>query len=196
MKKFYPRIKICVSGAAAGESLKLSKKSAVALGRAVARAGAILTTGATTGLPAYAAAGAKKAGGMVFGFSPASTKGEHTRKYRLPLANMDTVIFTGSGYAGRNLILTRSSDAVIIVGGRVGTLNEFTVAFEDRKVIGVLEGSGGITGEIRDILNIAKKGKKHVLFDANADNLVKRVIKEVAVTDRHYHDKRRQKEDQ
>ena len=195
MKKFKPRFKICVSGAAAGESMKLSKKSAEAVGSAVARAGAILTTGATTGLPAYAATGAKKAGGMVFGFSPASTKGEHTRKYRLPLTDMDAVIFTGSGYAGRNLILTRSSDAVIIVGGRIGTLNEFTIAFEDRKVIGVLEGSGGITLELKDILNIAKKGKKHVLFDADPAKLVKRVIKEVIFAERHYHDKRRQKED-
>ncbi|MCL5435853.1 MAG: LOG family protein [Patescibacteria group bacterium] len=195
MTKFKPRIKICVSGAAAGESLKISKKLAEAVGRSVARSGAILTTGATTGLPACAAQGAKKAGGTVFGFSPASTKGEHARKYRLPLSNMDAVIFTGSGYAGRNLILTRSSDAVIILGGRIGTLNEFTIAFEDRKVIGILEGSGGITQELRDILDIAKKGKKHVLFDSDPDRLVKRVIKEVAVTDRHYHDKQRQRED-
>lgn len=195
MTEYKPRIKICVSGAAAGESLKISKKLASAVGRAVVKAGAILTTGATTGLPAYAAAGAKKAGGTVFGFSPASTKGEHTRKYRLPLSNMDAVIFTGSGYAGRNLILTRSSDAVIILGGRIGTLNEFTIAFEDRKVIGILEGSGGITQELRDILAIAKKGKKHVLFDSDPDRLVKRVIKEIAVADHHYHDKRRLRED-
>jgi len=195
MKKFKPKIKICVSGAAAGESLKLSKKSAEAVGGAVARAGAILTTGATTGLPAHAAIGAKKAGGTVFGFSPASTKGEHTRKYRLPLTDMDVVVFTGSGYAGRNLILTRSSDAVIIVGGRIGTLNEFTIAFEDRKVIGVLEGSGGITSELKDILNVAKKGKKHVLFDTDPQRLVTRVIKEIKLADGHYHDKRRQKED-
>jgi uncharacterized protein (TIGR00725 family) len=195
MTRFKPRVKICVSGAAAGASVKIAKKLAEEVGLSVAKAGAILMTGATTGLPAYAAAGAKKAGGTVFGFSPASTKGEHIRKYRLPLANMDAVIFTGAGYAGRNLILTRSSDAVIILGGRIGTLNEFTIAFEDRKVIGIVDGSGGITQELRDILNIAKKGKKYVLFDDNPSRLVRRVIKEVSVADRHYHDKRRQGED-
>lgn len=195
MKKFQPKVKICVSGAAAGESIKVSKRSAEALGRAIVRAGAILMTGATTGLPAYAAAGAKSAGGVVFGFSPAATKGEHTRKYRLPLSNMDAVIFTGSGYAGRNLILTRSSDAVIIVGGRIGTLNEFTIAFEDRKVIGVLEGSGGITAELRDILAVARKGKRHVLFDSDPARLIKKVMAEIAIVDGHYHERRRQKED-
>lgn len=189
MKKFKAKYRICVSGAAAGESLIQSAKRAEEVGREVAKSGAILMTGATTGLPFYASRGAKKARGLVFGFSPASTKFEHTRKYRLPLDYQDVIVYTGSGYAGRNLILTRSSDAVIIIGGRIGTLNEFTVAFEDRKVIGVLDQSGGITQEIRDILDIAKKGKKHVIFDSHPGRLVKRVIEEIKLSDKHNHAK-------
>ena len=53
---------------------------------------------------------------------------------------MDLIMYTGSGYSGRNLQLTRTSDAVIVGCGRIGTLNEFTIAFEDNKPIGVLEG--------------------------------------------------------
>lgn len=175
--KFKERFKICVSGAAAGECLNLAtKRKAEAVGREVAKSAAILTTGATTGLPYFAARGAKLAGGMVFGFSPAATRNEHVRKYRLPVDYADVIVYTGSGYAGRNLILTRSSDAVITVCGRIGTLNEFTVAYEDKKVIGVLDHSGGITGELDDILRIGKRGRQMIIFESDPKKLVEQVI--------------------
>ena len=79
------------------------------------------------------------------------------KRYQLPVNYLDLIVYTGFGYSGRNLILTRSADAVIIICGRIGTLNEFTVAFEDRKPIGVLEESGGMADEIEDI--IVKTGK-------------------------------------
>lgn len=187
MKNSQHRYKICVSGAAAGPSINKSRKQAELIGSEIAKRGAILTSGATTGLPYYAAVGAKKAGGMVFGFSPATTEGEHVRKYRLPLQYMDVITYTGSGYAGRNLILTRSSDAVIVVGGRIGTLNEFTVAFEDKKVIGILENSGGITGELRDILRVAKKGGPEIIFNPDPKTLVSKVISAITREKRHKH---------
>ena len=157
-------VKLCVSGAAQGDCIGLAGDKAIAIGRAIARRGAILTHGATTGIPLLAAKGSKLAGGTCIGFSPAATVAEHTRKFRLPLQYRDIIIFTGAGYAARNLLLTRSSDAVIIVCGRIGTLNEFTVAFEDKKVIGILDQSGGITEEIKHILKAAKRGRRHIIF--------------------------------
>lgn len=185
---YKPTYKIAVSGAAAGDTLTAStKRKARALGRAIAKAKAVLTTGATTGLPTEASRGAKEAGGVVFGFSPATTKSEHVRKYKLPINNMDVVVFTGNGYAGRNLILTRSSDAVIVIGGRIGTLNEFTIAYEDKKVIGVLEDSGGMSDELREILDIGKRGRRHVVFDTDPNQLVKKVILELGKAEKHNH---------
>lgn len=181
------RLKICVSGAAQGDCIESAGDQAVAIGRALAQRGVILTHGATTGVPHLAAKGCKLAGGTVIGFSPAATPLEHTRKYRLPLQYSDVVIFTGSGYAARNLLLTRASDAVIIVCGRIGTLNEFTVAFEDKKVIGVLENSGGITEEIEHILKAAKRGRRHIVFDPNPVRLVNKVIQEIKRAARHAH---------
>lgn len=185
--RYTPRLKICVSGAAQGECLQLAGSKAEAIGRTIAQRGAILTHGATTGIPWLAARGCKRAGGSTIGFSPASTAMEHARKYRLPLDFSDIIVFTGSGYAGRNLILTRSSDAVIIVCGRIGTLNEFTIAFEDKKVIGVLENSGGITAEIDDILRAAKRGRMHIVFDHDPVRLVSKVIQEIKRSGRHAH---------
>ncbi|PIS05340.1 MAG: hypothetical protein COT81_01655 [Candidatus Buchananbacteria bacterium CG10_big_fil_rev_8_21_14_0_10_42_9] len=176
---FRPKLKICVSGAAAGECVRFGKDKAYDVGKAIAEQGAIIVTGATKGIPTHAAKGAKEAGGFSIGFSPAATEAEHLRSYRLPMEYLDMVVFTGFNYAGRNLLLTRASDAVITVCGRIGTLNEFTVAFEDNKVQGVLLGSGGITTEIEHILNVAKRGFGKVIFDTDPERLVRKVVKAI-----------------
>ena len=168
--------KICVSGAAAGSCTIDAKDKAKEIGRAIAKEGAVLMTGATTGIPYFAAQGMKEIGGLSVGLSPAATVKEHVNKYRLPTENFDLIIYTGTGYAGRNLLLTRASDAVIIVCGRIGTLNEFTIAFEDKKIIGVLVGSGGITNELPDILNVSNRGTGHIIYDTSPDRLVKKII--------------------
>lgn len=175
---------IAVSGAAAGETIKKARKKAEELGKTIAEHGAVLITGATSGLPDYAARGAKKAGGTVIGFSPASTRSSHRKTYKLPVDYMDVIVYTGFEYAGRNLLLARSGDAVIVVGGRIGTLNEFTVAFEDNRLIGVLLGSGGISDEIQHIINIAKRGPGNILYDKDPKKLVERIIHELKRTQR------------
>ncbi|MAG45077.1 hypothetical protein CL633_04285 [bacterium] len=168
--------KIAVSGAASSSHAKKAEKISVSIGQAVAQAGCILVTGATSGVPYYSAQGAKKAGGTVIGFSPAATKRDHVKSYRLPLDYHDIVVYTGFDYAGRNLIMTRSADAVIVVSGRIGTLNEFTIAFEDRKIIGVLINSGGIADEISGIVSRAKRGSGNIIYDSDPVKLIKRIV--------------------
>src|SRR5262245_39150622 len=92
---------ICVSGAASGQTVEEDKNLAMRLGAAIARRGHIVTTGATVGLPFYAAKGAKEAGGMSIGFSPAGNVREHLRKYRLPRDYFDFINYTGMRYVGR-----------------------------------------------------------------------------------------------
>ena len=58
----------------------------------------------------------------------------------------------------------------------MGTLNEFTIAFEDHKPIGVLEESGGTTELIKDIIAKANRGNGKVVFDSDPKALVKKVI--------------------
>ena len=87
---------ICVSGAAKGESVEEGKALAAAMGVAIAKAGHSLLTGATIGLPNYAAEAYKKAGGkMSIGISPAASKVEHVMKYRLPTLAYDSILYTG-----------------------------------------------------------------------------------------------------
>lgn len=170
---------ICVSGAAGQVDNRLSYGMSRAVGRQIVEQGHILLSGATKELPYEAAKAAKDAGGVSIGFSPAKSRREHIKKYRLPIDAFDTILYTGFEYTGRNLLLIRSADAVIMVGGRIGTLNEFTIAIEEKKPIGVLVHSGGMTSEIEHILKAAHRGKRNITFDEDPARLVKKVIQEV-----------------
>ena len=171
------RYSICVSGAASGDTVKADSKLARAAGEAIAKNGHILTTGATVGLPYYAAVGAKAAGGMSIGFSPAVSLREHLRKYRLPSKCFDFINFTGLNYVGRDLYLVQSSDAVITIGGRFGSLHEFTSALESHKPCGILTGSGGTADEIPKLMEILDAPKASlVVYDSDPNRLVKKLI--------------------
>ncbi|MDB5169638.1 MAG: uncharacterized protein JWN82_34 [Candidatus Saccharibacteria bacterium] len=166
---------IAVSGAAKGESVAEGKELALAMGAAIAQAGHSLLTGATIGLPNYAAEGYKAAGGkMSVGISPAASKVEHVMKYRLPTLAYDTILYTGLHYIGRDTLLITSSDAVISIGGRLGTLHEFTIAMESDTPIGFLQGAGGISDEIQTIMALSKpmRNADAVLFNESPDDLI------------------------
>ncbi len=171
------KYKICVSGAAeTGHCGPEALEQAEAIGREIARHGLVLVTGATTGIPYWAAKGAKAEGGIVIGLSPAASKAAHIKTYRLPTDYHDLIIYTGFEYSGRNLLLTRASDAVIVLCGRVGTLNEFTIAFEDEKPIGILEGPWSTDDIIHDIINKGHRGQGKVVFAKKPEELVNKLL--------------------
>ncbi|HVX58262.1 MAG TPA: hypothetical protein VG964_00825 [Candidatus Saccharimonadales bacterium] len=170
----------CVSGAAKGESVEQGRMLAERMGAAIAKGGHSLLTGATTGLPNYAAIGYKKAGGkMSVGLSPAGSKVEHVLKYRLPTEDYDTIIYTGLHYVGRDTLLITSSDAVISIGGRLGTLHEFTISMETETPIGFLQGAGGISEEIQRIMDLAKPLSRgsEMIFSHDPTELVTKMTK-------------------
>lgn len=172
------KYQICVSGAARGDSVEEGKELAIAAGRAIAKSNNQLLTGATIGLPNYAAYGAKQMSGWSIGISPAATKLEHVKKYRLPVGCYDVILYSGLHYVGRDTLLVASSDAVVSIGGRLGTLHEFTIAMEMNKPIGFLMGAGGISTEVDEILDAAgKKNDEDVVFDDDPDRLVRRLVK-------------------
>jgi len=173
-------LKIAVSGAAdlsncPKETIKLAEQ----VGREIVKQGCVLITGATTGVPYYSAKAAKAAGGISIGFSPAASKLAHVKAYKLPTDVFDVIVYTGFDYAGRNLLMTRASDGIIVIYGRMGTLNEFTIAFEDEKPTAVLEGSGGTADLIRDLLKMPSRSKKQIIYDKDPKRLVAKLIKAI-----------------
>jgi len=176
------KMRICVSGAAETGHCGIDAfETAKELGREIVKQGNLLVTGATTGFPFWAAMGAKEEGGMSIGLSPASSEKEHINVYRLPLEYMDLVIYTGFGFSGRNLLLTRSSDAVIVGCGRIGTINEFTVAYEDGKPIGVLEGDWETDEVIKNMMKESHRTNEKVVFDSDPKKLVEKLKKLIEI---------------
>lgn len=180
---------ICVSGAAKGASVEQGAQLAQALGEAIAKAGHALMTGATTGLPDDAAQGYKAAGGkMSLGVSPASSKVEHVLKYRLPTKSYDVILYSGLHYSGRDALLINSSDAVVSLGGRLGTLHEFTIAAETHTPIGILEGAGGISERLPILIKMLPNADPDlVIFEEDPQKLVAKLTALLDKTHSHYH---------
>jgi len=171
------RYKIVVAGAArVSHCCREIKEISRQVGREIARQKCILITGATTGVPYFAAQGCKAAGGFNVGFSPAVSEATHLKTYRLPVDPFDVMIYTGADYAGRDVTMTKAADGVIIICGRMGTLHEFTTAFETRKPIGVLERTGGTADKIRQIATGPYRGARKIIYEREPKILVRKLF--------------------
>jgi uncharacterized protein (TIGR00725 family) len=162
------KIKIGVMGSA-GDTLPVDTAAALhekgaALGRAIAAHDAVLLTGATTGLPYAVGRAARVAGAFHIGVSPASNEREHVESYGLPTDACDSIIYTGFGLKGRNVVLVRSCDVVLFISGSMGTLNEFTIAHDEGRVIGCLTKTGGVADEAERLLEVFSKQTRVVVL--------------------------------
>jgi len=169
----FPKMTVGVMGSAGGTLTGKERLPVHRLGAAIARRGYVLITGACPGMPHEAVKGAKEEGGVVVGVSPALNLEEHVTRYHSPTRGYDAIIYTGSGLMGREVENIRSCDVVIFAGGRSGTLGEFAIAYDEAKVIGVLEGTGGITQHLKNIINFVNKETGAVVcYDADPEHLL------------------------
>lgn len=168
------RLAVGVMGSAETTQATDIQEKAYALGKAIGERGFVLITGACPGLPYACALGARAAGGLSVGISPALSLDEHVHRYLAPSDAFDLIIYTGSGLMGREVTNIRSSDVVIILGGRSGTLGEFAIAYDEGKLIGVLQGTGGITGHLPRIIESfgAKDTGARVVYESDPESLV------------------------
>jgi uncharacterized protein (TIGR00725 family) len=173
------QLKIGVFGSGVESGVQM-RNVAWVIGLRIAAKKGILVTGGCGGLPHEAAQAAAAGNGLVLGISPAMNLREHVEKYGFPADSFYTFIFTGIEKKGRNpisLISLRTCDAAIFIGGRTGTLNEYTIARDEKSegfVIGLLRGSGGITdklSELEDFITRVGKGSK-VTFVTEKDPLL------------------------
>ena len=90
------------------------------VGQDLARGGAVVVTGGLGGVMRAASRGAAGVGGETNGILPGADQAEANEFVRTPIA-------TGLGVV-RNLVVVTSSDAVVAVGGKHGTLSEIGLA--------------------------------------------------------------------
>jgi len=125
--------------------------------------------------------GAKESGGKTVGVSPAINFKEHVEDYKYPSDVFDSLVFTGSGYKGRNVTLVRSCDAVISVQGMIGTLNELTIAYDEKKIIGLLLGTGGASDLFLEVLRKMGKSNENVFSSDDPNILVEKIIEALEI---------------
>jgi uncharacterized protein (TIGR00725 family) len=158
------KIKVGVMGSAEAVTATTLREKAMALGRAIASRDVIILTGATTGAVHETGKAASEAGALHIGISPAGDEREHVERYELPLDACSAIIYTGFGLKGRNVVLVRSCDVVLFIGGSIGSLNEFTIAYDEGKVVGCLTGTGGVADEIKQLVSTLQKPTKARMF--------------------------------
>lgn len=156
------RITVGVMGSA-GDASPADRKEALvdkasALAKVIATRDLVLLTGATTGIVYVVGKTAHDEGVFHLGISPACDSREHVEKYELPLDACDVIVYTGFGLKGRNVVLVRSCEIVLFIAGAMGSLNEFTIAHDEGKVIGCLTGTGGVADEVDYLLKKFSKG--------------------------------------
>jgi len=172
-----PPLAIGVMGSASGP-LDIEVVARVRrLGATIANTRCTLVTGACRGYSYAAVEGAKGAGGLVVGISPALSETEHVHRFGAPVDGFDLLVYTGSGLMGREVINIRSSDIVVIVGGRSGTLGEFAIAYDEGRLIGVLAASGGVADMIEELIErMNKETGARVIYDDDPQRLVSRLV--------------------
>ena len=170
-------MKIAICGSSINANKEIDKK-AFEIGKEIAKNNVLLLTGAGKGYPYEAAKGAFSNNGKVFGVSPAKNEEDHVNKYQFPKDAYSKIEFTGLGVPGRNFPLVSEADAIIIISGKIGSLNEFTIAFAQNKVIGILQDSGGVTELIDKIADVCNKTneKENIVYSSDPKELVAKVL--------------------
>lgn len=169
-------MKIAVCGSGSVQSKEISEK-AKEIGTEIAKSNNTLLTGGCAGYPYAAVRGVILENGKVICYSPAKDKEEHINKYNFPFEETAEYIFTGKGIPARNIDLIQNADAVIIIDGKIGTLNEFTIAFNAKKKIGILKGTGKLEQVIPTIAEICDKSgeSRNIVYESDVKKLIKRL---------------------
>jgi uncharacterized protein (TIGR00725 family) len=177
-----PSIKIGVMGSSstsiAAEGLHRVDDLAQRLGKKIAAASCVLITGELDGIPGRVVEAHRQHGGLSVGISPAHSATEHAALYGPTPSPSTVVIYSGFGFKGRNVIAIRSADIVLLFSGGIGTLNEFTIAYDEGKVIGLLQGTGGVADvaqTLLDTLSVRSTGAA-VIADPDPEALVERCL--------------------
>ncbi|MEK6923709.1 MAG: hypothetical protein AABW54_00540 [Candidatus Micrarchaeota archaeon] len=155
-----------------------AEKAAGEIGAKIAAAGHAPLTGAAPGVGAIASAEARKRGGLVVGISPEGKR--HEKGYAIDSTGVAVMVKTGAGYKGRNVTLVRSADAVVMIGGKIGTLNEATIAVGEVVPLVTITGTGGATEMMAGILEKLDPSFKYFRAMATTKGAVEELEKMVA----------------
>lgn len=159
-----------------------NKKLAHDIGTYLAEQGIEVVTGGCSGIPALCIESAYHTGAKTSGYFPHSNRNEyHDRQHEKNVHDItyySTAHFI-TGFTARSLEMIKNVDAAIVLNGRIGTLSEFGIAVEEGLPLGIIEGTGGITDELKTIVRVAQKEfpNNEVVFGDDYKKVIDMLIK-------------------
>ena len=149
IKREGPKMNTVIGVIGAGDASTEECRAAEAVGAEIAKRGYTLVCGGMGGVMEAACRGAKSEEGLTIGIVPTASKADCN-----PF--VDVAVVTAMSHA-RNVIVVRTSDAVIAIGGSYGTLSE--IAFALRLEIPII---GIKTWDVSTEINKAETPKEAV----------------------------------
>ena len=144
-----------------------ASEAAEIVGRLIAERGAILMTGGRGGIMETASRGCALAGGVSVGILPSKSKAEANPYVTIPIA-------TGLREM-RSHVMINACDAIIMICGSAGTLNEATLVYYEKPLV-VLEGTGGWADRLRQTLIEGRyfdlRGSSEIFFVSTPEEAV------------------------
>lgn len=145
------------------------------VGRLIAEGGSILVSGGRGGVMLAASRGAREAGGIVVGFLPGLDRTDANPYVSIPLC-------TGLGPIRNHLTIT-ASDAIIMIAGSTGTLNEATITYGKKPLIVVLETGGWadrLVSTLYDGVHFDERASASVRFVSTAQEAAEMAVQSAA----------------
>ena len=166
----------CVLGAQEKTATLPAIKSAGQLGESIAKQHATVCTLAYDGVSLAVATAAFNAGGTTIGISPARSLHEHTHDFHLPMEGFSLIVYAGMPVAELQRMAAASSDAIILVCGRidetVGVEHDF---METPKPVAILTTGSGQTAEVSHLAHRVKASAPGIIFETKPRVLVKKL---------------------
>ena len=181
-------MKIAVYGSAAKNVAGKINELARETGRQIASRGYTLITGGCPGIPYSAVLGANEENGKVIGFSPGINEKDHIERFGFPVKGFSRFVYVPEDYPlkdvkgaclkYRNISSVVECDAAVTISGRSGTTNEFTIAYDLGKNIGVLIETGGMSKFFKRLIDDWNKPTgATVIFERYPDKLIETLEK-------------------
>lgn len=159
------------------------------IGKYLAEKQVTVVTGGCIGLPSVVAQNVFSNGGQTEAYYPDLGERElqmNAQVHNNDLGNSYTNKRFFKGFTYRSVRMIEDCDGAIVFNGRFGTLSEFTVAVEEGLKLAVIEGTGGITDEIKRLAEIVDRQfpNSHVVFSDNYKDAIDKLIVNIENQDR------------
>lgn len=144
-------------------------KCAYQLGKLVGAQGWSVVTGGKSGVMEAANKGCKEAGGISIGVVTGDQRFT-ANKY------VDVEVVPGTYNCGEEMALITMSDAVIMLGGGMGTLQELTIAYRQAKPIFSIRGLGGWSERLEKIAQLDERNKIKIDYCDSLEEVMQKLV--------------------